>query len=111
MTGVMFLLKGAPRRHEFAAEIYHLKEPQTVPMLLSPDEVKHILMMAPSLKARTMLAISYGCGLRAGDVARLTVGNIDSAQMIIHVMQGKGRKDRTVILPRSARAMTLPADH
>lgn len=105
MTGVKFLLKVTLRRHDLAAEIYHLKEPQTVPVVLSPDEVKHILMMAPSLKARTMLAISYGCGLRAGEVARLTVGNIDSAQMIIRVMQGKGRKDRNVMLPLDVLAL------
>jgi integrase/recombinase XerD len=99
MTGVKFLLRVTMRRHDLAAEIYHLKEPQKVPVVLSPDEVKRILLMAPSLKARTMLAISYGCGLRAGEVTRLTVGDIDSAQNIIRVLQGKGRKDRNVMLP------------
>jgi integrase/recombinase XerD len=52
MTGVKFLLRVTMRRHDLAAEIYHLKEPQTVPVVLSPDEVKRILLMAPSLKAR-----------------------------------------------------------
>ena len=99
MTGVKFLLRVTMRRHDLAAEIYHLKEPQKVPVVLSPDEVKRILLMAPSLKARTMLTISYGCGLRAGEVTRLTVGDIDSAQNIIRVVQGKGRNDRNVMLP------------
>jgi site-specific recombinase XerD len=99
MTGVKFLLRVTMRRHDLAAEIYHLKEPQKVPVVLSPDEVKRILLMAPSFKARTMLTISYGCGLRAGEVTRLTVGDIDSAQNIIRVVQGKGRKDRNVMLP------------
>src|SRR3954467_8308801 len=75
------------------------KEPQKVPVVLSGDEVKRILLMAPSLKARTMLTISYGCGLRAGGGTRFTVGDIDSAQNIIRVVQGKGRKDRNVMLP------------
>ena len=96
---VKFLLRVTMRRHDLAAEIYHLKEPQKVPVVLSADEVKRILLMAPSLKARTMLTISYGCGLRAGEVTRLTVGDIDSAQNIIRVVQGKGRKDRNVMLP------------
>ena len=61
--------------------------------------------MAPSLKARTMLTISYGCGLRAGEVTRLTVGDIDSAQKIIRVMQAKGRKDRNVMLPLDVLAL------
>ena len=99
MTGVKFLLKVTLRRHDLVAEIYHLKEPQKVPVVLSPGEVKHILMMAPGLKARLMLTISYGCGLRAGEVTRLTVGDIDSAQGIIRVVQAKGRKDRNVMLP------------
>ena len=99
MTGVKFLLRVTLRRHDLVAEIYHLKEPQRVPVVLSPDEVKCILAMARSLKARTMLSISYGCGLRAGEVTRLTVGDIDSAQKIIRVVQAKGRKDRNVMLP------------
>ena len=105
MTGVKFLLKVTLRRHDLAAEIYHLKEPQKVPVVLAPDEVKHILTMAPSLKARVMLTISYGCGLRAGEVTRLAVGDIDSAQGIIRVVQAKGRKDRNVMLPPDVLAL------
>ena len=90
MTGVKFLLRVTMRRHDLAAEIYHLKEPQKVPVVLSGDEVNRILLMAPSLRARTMLTISYGCGLRAGEVTRLTVGDIDSAQNIIRVVQAAG---------------------
>ena len=61
--------------------------------------------MAPSLKARAMLTISYGCGLRAGEVVRLRVCDIDSAQMIIRVVQSKGRKDRNVMLPEDVLAL------
>lgn len=99
MTGVKFLLKVTMRRLDLAAEVYHLKEPQKVPVVLGRDEVARILTMAPSLKARTMLTISYGCGLRAGEVARLRVGDIDREQKIIRVVQGKGRKDRNAMLP------------
>jgi integrase/recombinase XerD len=67
--------------------------------VLSPEEVKRILAMATSLRAQVMLTISYGCGLRAGEVVRLRVCDIDSAQMIIRVVQSKGRKDRYVMLP------------
>jgi hypothetical protein len=74
-------------------------------VVLSADEVKRLLLMAPSLKARTMLTISYGCGLRAGEVTRLTVGDIDSAQGIIRVVQAKGRKDRNVMLPPAVLAL------
>ena len=105
MTGVKFLLKVTMRRLDLAAEIYHLRQPQTVPVVLAPDEVKRILTMAPSLKARTMLTISYGCGLRAGEVTRLRVGDIDRAQVIIRVVEGKGRKDRNAMLPADVLAL------
>jgi len=55
--------------------------------------------MAPSLQARVMLSIAYGCGLRASEVVRLRVCDIDSPQRIIRVVQSKGRKDRNVMLP------------
>jgi site-specific recombinase XerD len=59
--------------------------------------------MAGNLKVRAMLALGYGCGLRAGEIVRLKAGDIDSAQMIIRVVQSKGRKDRHVMLPQGAR--------
>ncbi|HWN52180.1 MAG TPA: tyrosine-type recombinase/integrase, partial [Xanthobacteraceae bacterium] len=43
--------------------------------------------------------LAYGCGLRAGEVVRLRAGDIDSEQMIIRIVQSKGRKDRHVMLP------------
>ena len=46
-----------------------------------------------------MLSLAYGCGLRAGEVVRLKVGDIDSDQEIIRIVQTKGRKDRNVMLP------------
>jgi integrase/recombinase XerD len=66
---------------------------------LSPEEVKRVLTMATSLKARAMLTLAYGCGLRASEVVRLRACDIDSEQMIIRIVQSKGRKDRNVMLP------------
>jgi integrase/recombinase XerD len=99
MTGVRFLFRVTLRRHDLAAEVWHIKEPQKLPPVLSPEEVKRVLTLATSLKARAMLTLAYGCGLRAGEVVRLRAGNIDSEQRIIRVVQSKGRKDRHVMLP------------
>jgi len=99
MTGVKFLLRVTLRRHDLVAEIYHLKEPQKIAVVMSPDEVKRLLAMAKCLQVRTMLSIAYGCGLRAGEVVKLKAGDIDSAQNIIRIVQAKGRKDRNVMLP------------
>jgi integrase/recombinase XerD len=99
MTGVRFLFRVTLRRHDLAAEVWHIKEPERLPPVLSPEEVKRVLTMATSLKARAMLTLAYGCGLRAGEVVRLRAGNIDREQMIIRIVQSKGRKDRHVMLP------------
>jgi site-specific recombinase XerD len=98
MTGVKFLFRVTLRRLELAAEIYHLREPQKIPQVMSPDETRRVLAVATSLKARVALSLCYGCGLRAGEVVRLKVKHIDSAQKIIRIEQSKGRKDRNVML-------------
>jgi integrase/recombinase XerD len=99
MTGVKFLFRVSLRRHDLVAEIFHLREPDRVPLVLSQKEVKRILAMTPSLKSRVMLSLASGCGLRAGEVVRLKVGDIDSAQKIIRIVQSKGLKDRNAMLP------------
>jgi site-specific recombinase XerD len=98
MTGVKFLVRVTLRRLDLAAEIYHLREPQKIPQVMSPDETRRLLAVASSLKARVMLSLGYGCGLRASEVVRLKVKHIDSAQKIIRIEQSKGRKDRNVML-------------
>lgn len=99
MTGVKFLFRVTLRQHDLVAEVYNLKEPQKIPLVMSQDEVAALLASARSLKAEAMLSLAYGCGLRAGEVVRLKVGDIDSGQGIIRIVQSKGRKDRHVMLP------------
>jgi integrase/recombinase XerD len=98
MTGLKFLLRVTLRRLDLASEVYHLREPQKIPLVMSPDETRRLLAVASSLKVRVLLSLGYGCGLRAGEVVRLKVKHIDSAQKIIRVEQSKGRKDRNVML-------------
>jgi len=62
MTGVRFLFRVALRRHDLAAEVWHIKEPQKLPPVLSPTEVKRVLIMATSLQARAMLSSALGRG-------------------------------------------------
>jgi site-specific recombinase XerD len=98
MTGLRFLFRVTLRRLDLAAEIYHIREPQKIPLVMSPDETRRLLAVADNLKVRTLLGLGYGCGLRAGEVVRLRVKHIDRAQKIIRVEQSKGRKDRNVML-------------
>src|SRR4030088_2757737 len=96
MTGLRFLFRVTLRRLDLAAEIYHIRE--KIPLVMSPDETRRLLAVANILKVRILLSLAYGCGLRAGEVVRLKVKHIDSAQRIIRIEQTKGRKDRHVML-------------
>jgi integrase/recombinase XerD len=77
--------QGLVERHDLAAEVWHIKEPERLPPVLSPEEVKRVLIMATSLKAQATLTLAYGCGLRAGEVVRLRAGDIGE-QMIIRIV-------------------------
>ena len=57
-----------------------------------------LLDAAPGLKYKAALSIAYGAGLRASEVISLKIADIDSDRMVIRVEQGKGRKDRYVML-------------
>src|SRR6201985_2971259 len=57
-----------------------------------------LLAAAPGLKYKAALSVAYGAGLRAAQVVSLKVSDIDSKRMIICVEQGKGGKDRNVML-------------
>ena len=98
MTGLRFLFRVTLRRLDLAAEIYHMREPQKIPLVMSPDETRRLLAVARASRPAVLLSLSYGCGLRAGEVVRLKVKHIDSAQKIIRIEQSKGRKDRHVML-------------
>jgi site-specific recombinase XerD len=99
VSGLKFLFRVTLRRLDLVAECYYVRQPITIPPVLSADEVEQLLTAAKSLRVRVMLSLAYGCGLRAGEVIRLRAGDIDSAQNIIRIVQGKGRKDRHVMLP------------
>lgn len=75
-------------------------QPRKLPVVLSIEDVSELLAAAPGpgLKYRAALSISYGGGLRASEVCNLKVSDIDSDRMLIHVDEGKGRKDRKVML-------------
>ena len=75
-----------------------IREPRKLPVVLSPDEVARLLNAAPGLKYKAALSVAYGAGLRASEVISLKVSDIDSTRMVILVEQGKGRKDRYVML-------------
>ncbi len=74
------------------------REPQRLPVVLSSEEIVRFLEAVPGLRNRVALTTAYGAGLRVGEVARLETTAIDSSRMLIRIEQGKGGKDRYVML-------------
>jgi integrase len=103
---VKFLFRVTLRRLDLVAAFYHVRQPVTIPPVLSAAEVEHLLTAAKSVRVRVMLSLAYGCGLRAGEVIRLRAGDFDSAQNIVRIVQSKGRKDRHVMLPPCVLALS-----
>lgn len=69
-----------------------------LPVVLSLDEMEKFFAVLESLKYRAILMTAYAAGLRVSEVTSLRVSDIDSQRMVIRVAQGKGRKDRYVML-------------
>ena len=78
---------------------------QSRPLVLSTDEVARFLAGVPNLKHRMALTTAYAAGLRVSEVVRLKIADIDSARMLLRVEQGKGGKDRYVMLSPRLLAM------
>lgn len=77
------------------------KQPQRLPEILSPAEVRRVIGSAANRKQRAVLATTYGAGRRVGEVVRLQLHHIDPERMTLRVEQGKGAKDRyTLLSPR-----------
>jgi site-specific recombinase XerD len=85
VTGVKFLFRVTLRRHDLAAEFYAVRYPRKIALVMSPDEIERLLAAAKTLRLRVMLSLAYGCGLRIGEVVRLKVGDIDSAERTFSV--------------------------
>jgi site-specific recombinase XerD len=77
------------------------RAPVRVPVSLSKGEVRRLLDATEKVRDRAMLELAFGAGLRLKEVMRLQPSHIDSERMIIRVDEGKGRKDRNVMLSRS----------
>jgi integrase/recombinase XerD len=98
VTALRFFFTVTLGRSRVTERMPFVREPRKLPVVLSPEEVARFLEATPGLKYRAALSVAYGAGLRANEVVSLKIGDIDSTRMVIRVEQGKGRKDRYVML-------------
>jgi integrase/recombinase XerD len=98
MAAVQFFFARTLKRPYLREDFPYPKLPRRLPVVLSQEEVAKLIDSASNLAHRAMLMMLYSTGLRRSEVARLKVNDIDSQRRVIHVRQGKGRKDRDVPL-------------
>jgi site-specific recombinase XerD len=107
VSAIRFLYKVTLEKDwKFDDAIPFPKTEKKLPIILSPDEVLHFLKCIDDIKHRTILTACYAGGLRVSEAIHLKAGAIDSERMVIRVQQGKGGKDRYVMLsPRLLEAL------
>ena len=98
ITGLKFFFEITVGDVELMAKMQPVRVPHTLPVVLSREEVARLIAAAGNLKHQTALSVAYGAGLRASEVVALKVGDVDSARMTLRIEQGKGHKDRYVML-------------
>jgi integrase/recombinase XerD len=97
-SALRFFFKITLKRGDLADEVVSAREPRRLPIVLSPEEVGRLLTSATNIKHKAVLSLAYATGLRASEVVSLKLTDIDRERMVIRVEQGKGKKDRYVML-------------
>ncbi len=98
LSALRFLHRHVLNEAAPVAAVPRPKRKKALPKVLNKDELRRFLSELPSAKHRAIPFILYSAGLRVGEVVRLQVQDIDSQRRKIHIRQGKGRKDRYVML-------------
>jgi integrase/recombinase XerD len=98
IVALRFFFKVTLERDDLVRRLTFVREPRKAPIVLSPEEVARLLEAAPGVKYKAALSVAYGAGLRVSEVVALKVFDIDSKRMTLRVEQGKGDKDRYVML-------------
>ncbi|WML34333.1 site-specific tyrosine recombinase/integron integrase [Clostridium sp. OS1-26] len=102
ISSIKFLCNDTLKQGKIIESIPRPKKENKLPKVLSFEEVKKILGALNNEKHKTILFLVYSAGLRVGEVVRLRSEDIDSKRMLIHVVQGKGKKDRYTLLSEIA---------
>jgi integrase/recombinase XerD len=98
VAALRFFFTVTRERPDLVRHLTTVNKPRKAPVVLSQEEVTRLLEAAPGLKVKAALSVAYGAGLRVSEVVALKVSDIDSQRMTLRVEQGKGRRDRYVML-------------
>jgi integrase/recombinase XerD len=98
VAALRFFFTVTLERPDLVRHLTTVNKPRKAPVVLSQEGVTRLLEAAPGLKVKAALSVAYGAGLRVSEVVALKVSDIDSQRMTLRVEQGKGRRDRYVML-------------
>lgn len=105
VSALRFFYLYVTERTDLVVRIPYGRRERHLPVVLAADELIALLGCTSTLRDGVLLTVLYSAGMRLGEVCRLSVADIDSHRMLIHVRDGKGHKDRYV--PLSALALEL----
>ena len=95
--GLRFLLKTEGLPYSFL-QLPAIPQVKKLPVILSREEIWRMLQSAELLKHKLLIGLIYGCGLRCMEVRNIELQHLDFDRKMLHVVQGKGQKDRYVPL-------------
>ena len=98
-NGLQFFWKHVLKQDWQWLEIIKAPKIQSLPDILTPQEVERLIGATRKLRYRVFILTTYSMGLRLGETLTLEVGDIDAERRQIHIRRGKGHKDRLVPLP------------
>ncbi|MCU7806068.1 MAG: site-specific integrase [Candidatus Thiodiazotropha sp. (ex Lucinoma borealis)] len=98
LNAIRFFYLQVLKRSAFEVTLQVPKRKQRIPELLQRTEIQRIIQACTNLKHQTLLLTCYGCGLRVSELVKLKLRHIDSERGLLRIEQGKGAKDRHVIL-------------
>lgn len=87
-------------KEEKALKMPPIPKDEKVPVVLSVQEIKAMISETKNLKHRVMIGLLYGSGLRMNEARKLKIIDVDLQRLQIRIVQGKGRKDRYVVLSK-----------
>jgi len=99
LCGIKFFFQHTLGREWKTFELLRPPKEKKLPVVLSVEEVKRVLVCIHRSRYRVCLTTIYACGLRLLEGVRLQVKAIDGERQLLHISQGKGGKDRYVPLP------------
>lgn len=100
LNGIHFLFEHVLHR-SFTVTTSLPKRQHKVPQLLTPQDISALMYNSKTNKQRAMIALCYGCGLRVSELTHIKIADIDGQRQLLSVCQGKGARDRLVIISPS----------